>query len=118
METTFEGFVLLEILLVLVECRGTDGSEFASSQGRFQDVGCIHGTGRPAGSDQCVNFIDKQDNLAVALHHFLYDSLQPFLELALIFRTCYQCTHIKGVNETVLKVLRNFPVVNLLCDAF
>ena len=105
LETTLQGLVLLEVLLVFVQCRGTDGTQFAASQGRLQDVGSIHGTLATAGTHQRVNLVDEQDDTPFGLRHLVDDTLQAFLKLALVLGTGHQGTHVERVELLVLQVL-------------
>ncbi len=118
LETALQGFVLLEIFLVLVEGSGADGAQFASRQRRLQDVGRVHSAATPARTDQGVYLIYEEDDLSVAVHDILDHSLEPLLELALILRARDERTHIEGEDLAVLKVLGDLPVDYLGGDAF
>ena len=107
LETTLQRLVLLEILLVFVQGGGTDGPEFAPCEGRLQDVGCVHRAFTLAGTDQRVDFVDEEDNLAVALRNLIDDSLQTLLELSFVLRTGNQRTHIERENLFRLQILRD-----------
>ena len=63
-------------------------------------------------------FIDEQDYLAVAVHHFLDYAFEAFLKLSLILRSCYECTKVKGIYLSALEVLRHVSVDYLLGDSF
>ena len=57
----FEGLVLLEVLLILVERRRTDGTQFATCQGRLEDVGGVHGALATTGSHERVDLVDEEE---------------------------------------------------------
>ena len=105
LESALQGLVLLEILLILVERGGTDGSQFATRQGRFQNVGGIHGSLSASCAHEGVYLVDEEDDVAVGIGHFLDDALQTLLELALVLGTCHQCAHVERVELLVLQVL-------------
>ena len=66
LETTFQSLIFLEVLLILIQGRGTDGAQFATRQSGFQDVGSIHGAfARSARTHEGVDFIDEEDDFAV-----------------------------------------------------
>jgi hypothetical protein len=65
LETTLQGLVLLEILLVFVEGGGTNAAQLTSCQCRLQDVGSIHSTFALTSAYQCVYLIDKQDDVTI-----------------------------------------------------
>ena len=117
LETTLQGLVGLKILLVLIQGRRTDGPQFAAGQGRLQDIGRIHGAGGLSGTHQGVDFVDEEDDLALAVNDFLDDALEPFLKFALVFRTGDQGTHIQRIDEFVLQVFRDLAIDDLLGDA-
>ena len=118
LETTLQGFVLLKILLILSKCRSTDGTQLTTRQCRLQYVGCIHCTLTATGTDQRVDLVDEKNNLAVGLVDFTDDTLQTLLELALVFSTCYKCTHIKRIERLRLQVLRHIATHNTMRNAF
>ena len=118
LEASLQGLVLLEVLLVFVERRGTDGTQFAAGQRRLQDVGGIHGTLATAGTYQRVNLVDEEDDLAFGLRHFLHDALQSFLKLAFILRTGQQRTHVEREELLVLQVLRHVTAHDALGQTF
>ena len=118
LETAFQRLILLEVLLILVEGSSTDGSQFTTSQGRLQNVGCIHGTFATACTYQRVDLIDEEDNLAVGVSYLFDDALQTLLELTLIFGTGYQCTHIERIELLVFQILRYIATYDTLGKTF
>ena len=118
LETALKRLVCLEILLVLVQGRGSDGPEFTPCKGGLQDVRGIHGSGGPTGSNEGVDLIDEQDDLTGAVHNFLNDSLEPLLELALVLRSRNKGSHVQGIYFLALEVLGHVAVDDFLGDAF
>ena len=117
LETALEGLILLEVLLVFVECGGTNGAQFTTCQGWFQDVGSIHRTLTTASTYQCVDLVDEEDDSPFGLRHLVDDALQTLLELTLILRTSHQRTHIEGIQLLVFQVLRHVATHNTACEA-
>ena len=107
LEAAFQRLVFLEILLVFVQCRRTDGTQFAAREGRLQDVGSIHRTFAGTRTDERVYLVDEEDDAPVALGHLVHHALQPFLELALVFRTGNELSHVERIDLFVLQVLRH-----------
>ena len=118
LETTFQGFVLFEIFLIFVEGGSTDAAQFASCQCRFQDVGCIHGTLALAGTNERMNLVDEEDDTSVRSCHLINNAFQAFLELALVFRTSHQCTHIQREELLVLQILGHVATYDTLGQTF
>ena len=116
LETAFEGLVLLEILLELVERRGADRPQLAPRKCRLEDVGGVHRTRRLAGAHEGVDLVDEQQDVAVAGHDFLHDGLQTLLEFTLVLRTRDQGTHVERVDHLRLQVLGHVAVDDPVCD--
>ena len=51
--------------------------------------------------------IDEEDDLTGSGDHFVYDSFESLFELALVLRTCDECSHIEGVYLFLFQVLRH-----------
>ena len=117
LETAFEGLVLLEVFLELVERRGSDGPQLAPRKGRFEDVRGIHRPRRLAGADQRVDLVDEEQYLALAGRNLLHDGFQTLLELALILGACDQRTHVQRVDDLRLQVLGHVAVDDPAGDA-
>ena len=116
LETAFEGLVLLEILLELVERRGADRPQLTPRKGGLEDVGGVHRTRRLAGAHEGVDFVDEQQDVAVAGHNFLHNGFQAFLEFALILGTRDQGTHVERVDHLRFEVLGHVAVDDPVCD--
>ena len=106
LEPTLECGVLLEVLAVLVERGGADGLEFATGQHGLQDAGSVDGAFGGTGTDEGMDLVDEQDDVATGLD-LLEDLLEPLLEIAAIARTGNKCTEIKCVELLVVKRLGN-----------
>ena len=118
LETTLQSLVLLEVLLVFVQCGSTDGTQLATRQGRLQDVGCIHGSLAAAGSHQRMNLVDEEDDFAFGLRHLLHNTLQSLLEFTLILRTGQQCTHVEREELLILQVFWHVATYDSLGETF
>ena len=105
LESAFQGFIFLKVFLVLVEGCGTDAAKIATGQCGLEDVGGIHRAAALAGTHQCVNLVDEQDNLALCLGNLVDNRLEAFLKLALVLGTGNQGTHVERVDLFLLQVL-------------
>ncbi len=106
LETAFECLVLLEIFLIFVECGRSDRAEFAACEGRFQDVGGIHGALTLSGTDKSMYLIDEKNDFAVALGNFVDDGLETFLKFTFILCASDERPHVERINLFRLQVLR------------
>ena len=116
LETTLQSLVLLEVLLVLVQRRGTDGTQFATRQRRLQDVGSIHCAAALARTYKGVDLIYEQKDLTLRGDNLLHNALQTLLEFALILGACDQRTHIEREDNLRLQILGHIAVDNTVCD--
>ena len=117
LESTLQCLILFEVLLILVEGSGTDGSQFATCQGRFQNVGSIHGALATASAYQGMDFINEEDNLTVGIGYLLDDALESFLKFTLVFCTSHQCTHVERIELLVLQIFRHIATNDTLCKS-
>ena len=62
--------------------------------------------------------INEKYHFSIALHDFLHNTFETFLELTLILGSCYQSSQVQGIYLPALQVFRHIPIHNLLCDAF
>ena len=118
MESAFECLVLLEVFLILVEGGGSNRTQFASCQCRFQDVGSIHSTLTTSGTNQCVYLINEENDASLAFRHLVDDALQTFLKLTFILRTCHERTHVEGKELLVLQVFGHVTTHDTLGQTF
>ncbi len=97
LEATLECSVLLEVLAVLVERGGTDGLELTTSQHRLEDAGGVDGTLGRAGTDEGVDLVDEEDDVAAGLD-LLEHLLEALLEIAAVAGAGDECTEVERVE--------------------
>ena len=83
LETALQGGVLLDVLAVLVERRRADALQFAAAERRLDDVTRVHRALGGTGTDDGVQFVDEQDDVARAAD-FVHHRLDALLELAAV----------------------------------
>ena len=88
--------VLLEVLPVFLECGGTDRLELAPRQHGLENRGSVDGAFGCAGSNQSVDLVDEENDVAPALDLF-QDLLEPLLEVTSIAGAGHKGTEIEGV---------------------
>ena len=116
LEAALESLVLLKILLIFFQSSGTNTAEFATRQGGFENVCRVHRALALASTDKRMDFVDKEDDIALSRRHFIDHALQAFLKFALIFRSRYERSHIEGVKMLILQIFRHVAAHNALCD--
>ena len=103
LETTLQCRILLDVFPVFIQRCRTDTMQFASCKHRLQHITRIHRTFCLTGSNDCMNLIDKQNQMTFGIFHFIKDCLQTLLELATILGACQQRTHIQCENIFILQ---------------
>ena len=117
LETTFQRRVLLDVLAVLVGGGGADGLELTASQHGLEHVRRAQGAVRRTGTDDRVNLVDEQHDVAARLD-LLEHLLEAFLEIAAVARAGHHGAQIQRIDLLVLQRLRHVAGVDLLREAF
>ncbi len=104
LEAPLECGVLLEVLAVLVERRRTDGLQLAAGQHRLQDRRRVDGTLGRTGTDQRVQLVDEQDDVAAGAD-LLEHLLQPLFEVTAVAAAGDERAEVEGVKLLVLQRL-------------
>src|SRR5690606_24543283 len=109
LEAAFQGGILLDVLAVLVEGGGADGLQLTAGQLRLADRGRVDGALGRARTDQRVQLVDEQDDVAAGVD-LLEDLLQALFEVATVAAARDQRTQVEGVELLVLEGLGNLAV--------
>ncbi len=104
LEAALERGVLLDVLAVLVEGGRADGLQLTAGQLRLEDRRGVDRALRGTRTDQRVQLVDEQDDVAAAVD-LLEDLLQPFLEVTAVAGTGDQRTEVERVELLVLQRL-------------
>ena len=107
LEATRERRVLLEELLVFAPRGGRERAQFAARQRRLEQVGRVAGTGRTAGPDHGMRFVDEQDDRRRRVLHFLDQPLESILELTLHARAGLQHGEVERTQRHVAQGQRH-----------
>ena len=118
LEAALEGGVLFDVLAVLVERGRADRAQLAAGEHRLQQVGGVDGAFGGAGTDDGVELVEEEDDLAVGVLDFGEDGLQPLLEFAAVLRTGEQCADVEGDHATVTQALGHVAGDDALGEAF
>ena len=86
LEAAFERGVFFDVLAVLVERGGADATEFAAGELGLEHVRGVSGAFGLARADERVQFIDEEDDAALAAGDFLEEGFETILEFAAILR--------------------------------
>ena len=102
--------ILFDMLAIFVERGRADAMEVAPRESRFQKVRCVHRAVRLAGANERVHFVDEEDNAAGGGGDFVQDRFQPLLELAAIFRSRDERTHVERKKLLVAQAFRHIAI--------
>ena len=86
LEAALEGGVFFDVFAVFVEGRGADGVEFAAGELGFQEIRGVHRTLGGSSADDGVEFVDEEDDLALAGGDFFEEGFEAVFEFATEFR--------------------------------
>ena len=85
LEAALERGVLLDVLLVFVECGGADATQVPPCESGFQHVRSVHRAFGRAGAHQRMELVNEKNNLPARFLDLLEHRLQAVFELAPIF---------------------------------
>src|SRR5579859_7703550 len=87
LEAALQCGVTLDVLAILIESSGTDALEFATRQGRLQNIGGINRAFCGTGTNEGMHLVNEDD--AVAAIANLFDNLlETLFKLTAIFGAC------------------------------
>ena len=99
--------VFFEVLFVFGPGGGGDGAEFAAREGGLQQVGRVVLTGRAAGANHGVRFVDEQDDRLRAGLHLIDHAAQAIFELALHARAGLQQAEVERAQRDTFERRRH-----------
>ena len=117
LEAPLECGVFLEVLAVLVERRRADGLQFTASEHRLEDRRRVDGAFGRTGTDERVQLVDEDDDVAAGADLFEH-LLEALFEIAAITRTGDQRAQIERVDLLALDGLGDIAAGNGLREAF
>src|SRR5215210_1510165 len=117
LEAALQSRVLLDVLAVLVEGGSADGAQLPAREHRLEQVRRIDRALRRAGSDDRVELVHEEDDLALRRLDLLEHGLEPLLELAAILRAREQGADVESDHAAVAQGLRDVAGDDPLCEA-
>ena len=113
LESSNERGIFFKVLAVFIQGGCTNCLQLSSSKHWLQNGSCIDSTFRSTSTDQCVNLINKGDDVAPG-PDFLGYLLQSFFKVTTVTRTCNEGAHVQGVELLTAKSLGNISRNNSL----
>ena len=105
LEAPLERRVLLDVLAVLVERRRADRAQLAAGEHRLQQVRRVDRALGRARTDDRVQLVDEEDDLALGVLDLLEDGLDPLLELAAVLRAGEERADVERPDALALQAL-------------
>ena len=118
LETALQGRVFFDVLAEFVERGRADALQFAARERRFDDVACVDGAFGGARSDQCVQLVDEENDLAGCAADLVHHALHALFELTAIFRAGNQAREVERDDALIEKRLGDVALDNALRQAF
>ena len=105
LEAPLQRRVLLNVLSVLVQRGSADRAQLAARQRRLQEVGGVDRALRGTRSDQGVQLVDEEDDLALRILDLLQHRLEPVFELPAVLGPGHQGAQVERDHPLVLQPL-------------
>ena len=118
LKAPLEGSVLLDVLAVLVERGRADRVQLAAREHRLQEVRGVQRALCRARTNDGVQLVDEQDDLALARGDLLEDGLEAFLELTAVLGAREQRADVEPEHALVLEPLRHVAADDPLRETF
>ena len=118
LKAALESRVFFDVLSVLVERRGPDAMKLAAGQHRLEQVAGVHGALGLAGPHYRVQFVDKENDLALRFLDLLEDRFQALLELPAILGAGNERAHVESDDALVFQAFRHVAADNALRQSF
>ena len=117
LEPALKGGVFFDALRVFVERGGANAVQLAPGEGGLEHVAGIHRAFSLAGADEGVEFVDEEDDRALAFGDFLEHTFHALLEFAAVLGSGDERAEIEGEDALVLESFGHLPVDDALGEA-
>ncbi len=114
LEAALQRLVFFDMLAVFIQGGGADTVQFATGQHRLEHIAGVCRALCPAGSDNGMQLVDKQDDTAFSLFDFPEHSLEAFLKFTTVFGPGHERCHIQREDRAVFQVFRHVPAQDAL----
>ena len=118
LEASFERWVFLYILAILIESGGTHHAQFATCQHGFNHVAGVHRTFRTTSTYKHVHLVDEGDDLAIGVCNFFQHCLEALFKFTAILCASQHCTDVERHQTLFFQTFRNITVCNTARQTF
>ena len=107
LEPTLKRRIFLDMLPKLIQRCCANAVQFATRQHRLEQIARIHGAFSLARAHNRMQFVDEQNNEALAIGYFFQNGLKTFFKFTPIFGTGNQGAHIQRHDLFVFQAFGN-----------
>ena len=100
LETAFKSSVFFNMFPVFFQCGGTNELDFSTRKSGFQNIGCVNGAFRSPCTDDGMDFIHKQNDIAISFY-FVHGFFHTFFKFPTIFGTSNHGRKIQTHNSLI-----------------
>ncbi len=118
MKSAFEGCVFFDVLAVLAQRGCADGTQLAARERRLEHIRGVDGAFGCACSDEGVQLVDEENDLAVRLFDVFEDGFEAVFELAAEFRSCQHRAQVERDHALVAQDLGHVTGDDAAGEAF
>ncbi|MND53931.1 hypothetical protein D3C80_449800 [compost metagenome] len=118
LKAPLQGGIALEVLFVFAPGGRGDGAQFASREGRLEQIRRIRPARLVTGADQGVSLVDEQQHRVGRLLHSVDDIFQTLFEFTFDPGTRLQQAQVKGAHADRLEAVRNVACGDAQGQAF
>ena len=98
LKSAHQCFVLLKIFLIFIRSGCSDNLHFSSCQSWFQNICGIHCSISTTSANKAMNFIDEQNNLAIATFYFIHNTFNTLFKFTFELSTGNNGGNVQNIN--------------------
>ena len=110
LESPLERSIFFDVLLIFVQRGRADRTQLSACERGLQHVRRVHRAFSRAGTDQRVQLVDEQDDVAFALFDLFDDCFEPVLKFAAILRPGDHGAEVEGDDAFVFEAFRHIAL--------
>src|SRR5205807_1738911 len=118
LKATLKRGVLLDVFLVFVQRGCANTTQLAASQRRLQHVGSVYSALSSTSANQCVQLVDKKNDLTLRVFNLFQDRLQTIFKFTTILCARQHRSQIEPNQTLVAQSFRNVARNDSLREAF
>ena len=118
LEATLQRWVFFDVFAVFVEGSCANAAQFTTGELRLEEIARIHGTFAFASADDGVEFVDEEDDLALAGSNFFEEGFEALLEFATELGPGHHAAEVHADELFALEGIGHVTRDDAACEAF